>query len=111
MCGLKVKVIEKTGSYVKSMLVKSNPFKRQGKCDMGEGCEVYEGTEKKADCKKREVVCEIKCRECDGVREKYVVESANSLQESYKQHKEKLKTRSKAPVFRKYVKEYHDWEK
>ena len=75
---------------------------------MGQECEVCEDTEGKVDCKKREVVYEIKCRECDGARGRYVGESANSLQERYKQHKEKLKTRSKDSVFWKHMKEYHE---
>ncbi|KAJ8037510.1 hypothetical protein HOLleu_18339 [Holothuria leucospilota] len=106
-CGLKVKVVEKTGTSVKTMLVKSNPFKRQGKSGMGEECKVCEDTEGELDCKKREVVYEIKCRDCDGARGRYIGESANSLQERYKQHKEKLKTRSKDSVFWKHMKEHH----
>ena len=39
---------------------------------------------------------------------RYIGDSANSLQERYKQHKEKLKTRSKDSVFWKHMRECHD---
>ena len=60
--GLKVKVVERSGRSIKSKLVKSNPFKKQG-CGRA-GCQVC-ALGGDVDCRAREVLYKISCEGTD----------------------------------------------
>ncbi|KAJ8021804.1 hypothetical protein HOLleu_39101 [Holothuria leucospilota] len=74
---LKVKVVERSGTRLKNLLCKSNPFDREGCFDstVCNLCKIKTGL-----CKKREVVYCIECIDC-GNNFKYIGETSRSLGE------------------------------
>ena len=85
--GLKVKVVERSGSMVKRSIVRSNPFKpkscERDRCEM---CSTHE-----INCKTREVIYEISCmginkngQPCEGID--YDGETSRSIGERNPEH-------------------------
>lgn len=76
---LKVKVIERSGTRLKDLLCKSNPFDKDV-CFDAAVCKLCKI--KKGQCKKREVVYCIECNDCNG-EFKYIGETSRSLGERF----------------------------
>jgi hypothetical protein len=70
MMGFKSKIEEEVGSKLKDLLPNSNPWKGVG-CGR-EGCIPFaQPGDSKQDCRKRNIVYESKCAECNSEKEKY----------------------------------------
>ena len=79
---MKMKVVERRGRTVKSMIQKSNPFKND-KCGK-EDCVICKN-DQKVNCKARGVVYEVECLE-EGCGMKYMGQTGRSLYERMKEH-------------------------
>ena len=79
---LKVKVVERRGRTVKSMLQKSDPFKKL-ECSETDCVICREGMD--IDCRRRGIVYEIECKE-EGCNKKYIGQTGRSIYERIKEH-------------------------
>ena len=79
---LKLKVVERSGTRLKDLLCKSNPFDRDVCLDstVCNLCKIKTGL-----CKKREPVYCIECRDCEE-EYKYIGETSRSLGERFEEH-------------------------
>ena len=114
--GLKVKVVERSGTSVKKTLVKSNPFKKRG-CNR-DGCLVCR-LDGDVDCKAREVHYKISCKGVDESGEQcsnvnYEGETSRSTGERFPGHmsvlnsnKEQVRQKS---FFYDHIMESHNGE-
>ena len=91
--GVRVKVVERNTSTIKSTLVKSNPFKQ--KCCQNPSCSLC-GTGCRVNCKSREVVYKIMCTGDDERCKKaiYVGETSRSVAERFDEHSKMLTSNS-----------------
>ena len=97
-CGLSVKVVERTGTSLKKLLVKSD-FLKKGTCK----CMVCVAAGKQV-CQVRDCVYEITCTACE---QKYIGETSRSLGERFREHMKLLQRRSNASVLRKHLQQNH----
>ena len=79
---LKIKVVERRGRTVKSMLQKSDPFKKL-ECSETDCVICREGMD--IDCRRRGIVYEIECKE-EGCNKKYIGQTGRSIYERIKEH-------------------------
>ena len=79
-CGLKIRVVERTGDSIKSLLTKSDPFRTQT-CDPN-SCGVCSAFPK-ISCKTRDAVYKITCKGCG---EFYIGETSRSIGQRYAEH-------------------------
>ena len=84
--GIRVKVVERRGRTVKSMLQKSNPFGVM-KCKDKECIICRKGMD--VDCRKRGVVYQIECME-EGCGKKYIGQTGRSIHERFKGHEQRV---------------------
>ena len=105
--GLKVKVVERSGSAIKRSIVRSNPFKKKS-CERNR-CEVCENHE--LDCKTREVVYRISCigtnktgEICQGVF--YEGDTSRSIGERFPEHAELMKSTEESTRKRSFIYEH-----
>ena len=98
---LKIKVVETSGRTVKSIIQKSDPFKRAG-CNNIEGCMVCEGG--KGQCRREGVTYEIKCSQCECI---YVGETARNAHSRGKEHMAALKKKDPSSVLWRHTKQAH----
>ena len=101
--GLKIKVIEKTGTAIKSKFQKSNPFKKE-KCE--EDCMVCQ-TNGKGNCEQVGVTYEIECQRCKAV---YVGETSRNAKKRGSEHMKELKEKRDTSVLWRHCKEQHATE-
>ena len=111
--GLNVKVVEKSGSAMKRLIVKSNPFKKKS-CERNT-CYVCDNYE--VNCKKREVVYRISCigtnidgEPCTG--EDYEGDTSRSIGERFPEHLDLMYSTNEATRKRSFIydhaKDKHD---
>ena len=98
---LKVKVVEKSGMTVKSILQKSDPFTRPG-CNTEEDCMVCKGG--KGKCRREGVTYEIHCSECNSL---YVGETSRTGRYRGRQHTIALEKRDPSSVLWRHTAEAH----
>merc|ERR1712240_644371 len=79
---LKIKVVERRGRTVKSMLQKSDPFTKM-ECSETDCVICRDGMN--VDCRRRGIVYEIECKE-EGCDKKYIGQTGRSLYERMKEH-------------------------
>ena len=105
-CNLKIKVVERSGQTLKQTLVKSNPFRRE-KC--GESCcALCSNTESNVDCKVRNIVYKIFCKECgDKPGGMYIGESSRSIGERFNEHWDLYSKQSTRSVLHLHMVESH----
>ena len=102
---MKIKVVERRGRTVKTILQKSYPFDRM-KCKRSD-CFVCKD-DKKVNCRARGVIYEIQCEE-DGCGMKYIGQTSRSVYERMKEHNnwnERSKEDSGKPLI-KHSREFH----
>ena len=100
-CGLKIRVVERTGESVKSLLTKSDPF-RTKTCNTT-SCVVC-STFPKISCKTRDAVYKITCKGCG---EFYIGETSRSIGQRYAEHCSQHMNRTSASVFAPHFKVRH----
>ena len=114
--GLKVKVIERTGTTIKKTLVKSNPFKKNG-CHQTT-CKIC-STGSEINCKTRETVYKISCEGVDENNEPcqdihYIGETSRSIGERFKEHVGLVESKNdkvrKTSFFYDHIREKHNSE-
>ena len=86
MTGQRVKIVEKAGSTLKSLLIKADPF-AGGKCGR-QKCLPCESGSKDSQCRKRNILYESQCCEClkEGKDTIYLGESSRSAYERATEH-------------------------
>ena len=89
---LKIKIVERSGKTIKSILQKSDPFE-QPRCSKEEGCMVCRGG--KGNCRREGVTYKIRCSECSSV---YVGETARTGHYRGQQHMTALAKREQDSV-------------
>ena len=99
--GLKVKIVEKSGKTLKSIIQKSNPFK-QPKCSMVDECLVCRGG--RGDCRREGITYEIRCDRC---KCKYVGETSRTGHYRANQHTAALARRDKGSVLWRHTSQAH----
>ena len=101
---MKVKVVEKMQSTVKSELQRSNPFKIS-KC--GRTNCILCGLDMNIDCRTRGCVYQFKCREC---ARKYRGQTGRSMFERTNEHFLDLRNEKEGSVLFEHFKQYHGGE-
>ena len=105
-----VRVIERSGSSIKSHLVKSNPFPRDT-CNCKVCSSRYLKMEK-VDCKVREVVYRVKCMGVDSeskpCKSFYIGETSRSVGERFTDHLRKYETKLDKSVFWLHCRDDHN---
>ena len=95
LTGYRVKIVERSGSSMKSMLVRSDPFEG-GKCSR-ENCLPCKAGAKNSKCSKRNILYESSCLECLSVGRDsdctYVGESSRSAYERALEHVDAYKSK------------------
>ena len=104
---LKIKVIEKPGRSLKSILQKSDPFKEKN-CNKND-CFVCK-TAGKGDCSKCNINYDILCQKHCKKKDIYRGETSYNGYKRGKEHQELLKNRSKDSILWKHCLEQHDGE-
>ena len=99
---IKVKVVERSGKTLKSMLQKSDPSDKLG-CEDKERCMVC-GTGGKGACRRENVTYEIKCKECDNV---YIGETARNAYTRGLEHITNIKKKDNNSGIYKHFKQAH----
>ena len=107
--GIPIRVVEKAGRSVKSMLQRSDPFKA-ATCNR-ESCLICE-TGGRGSCSKSGINYEISCIGCEeqGREGRYHGESSKNGYTRGKQHLEELGRRAESSVIWRHCKERHDGE-
>lgn len=100
-CGLKIKVVERTGESIKTLLTKSDPF-RTKTCDPNT-CAICSKFPK-ISCKTREAVYRVTCKGCG---ECYIGETSRSIGERFAEHCAQHKNLSTGSVFAPHFKMKH----
>jgi hypothetical protein len=100
-CGLKIRVVERTGDSIKSLLTKSDPF-RTKTCDPT-SCIVCSAFPK-ISCKTRDCVYKITCKGCG---EFYIGETSRSIGQRYAEHCVQQRNQSSSSVFAPHFKTKH----
>ena len=98
---LGIKVIERTGTKLKHMIQRTNPFEKK-KCKKEDECFVCERG--KGDCKKESVTYEIQCDRCNYI---YVGETARTGHYRGRQHLQLLKNKQQDSVLYRHITEQH----
>ena len=101
LCGLKIRVVERTGDSIKSLLTKSDPF-RTKTCDPT-SCIVCSAFPK-ISCKTRDCVYKITCKGCG---EFYIGETSRSIGQRYTEHCVQQRNQSSSSVFAQHFKIKH----
>ena len=101
---MKIKVVEKMRSTLKTQIQRSNPFKRTT-CGREECALCINGS--KVDCRTRGCVYEIKCIECS---RKYIGQTGRSLYERVNEHYKGLNERKDKAVLWEHSKIFHNEE-
>ena len=105
-CNLKVKVVERSGQTLKESLMKSDPFRRE-KCE--EDCALCKNVESNVDCKGRNVVYKINCKECgESSQGLYIGESSRSIGERFKEHWDLYSKNSEKSVIHQHMLDHHE---
>jgi len=99
---IKVKVVEKSGTSLTSLLQRSNPA-RERNCQR-ENCLLCTSNGK-GDCTKNEIVYEI---ECEGCGDRYIGETSRNAYTRGEEHKKALVKREQRSVLWNHCKEKHD---
>ena len=99
---LGIKVVERSGTKLKHLLQRNNPFEKR-KCNRENECFIC--TTGTGDCKKGGVTYRIECSECECV---YVGETARTGHYRGKQHQKLLHNKQKESVLYKHVQEQHN---
>ncbi|KAL8620473.1 hypothetical protein ACOMHN_048406 [Nucella lapillus] len=100
---LKIKVVERSGKTVKSILQESDPYKQPG-CSTEEDCMVCKGGRGKGNCRREGVTYEIRCNECNCV---YVGETARTGHYRGQQHMTALTKRDQDSVLWRHTVQTH----
>ncbi|KAL8613584.1 hypothetical protein ACOMHN_022003 [Nucella lapillus] len=100
---LKIKVVERSGKTVKSILHESDPYKQPG-CSTEEDCMVCKGGRGKGNCRREGVTYEIRCNECNCV---YVGETARTGHYRGQQHMTALTKRDQDSVLWRHTVQTH----
>ena len=102
---LKIRVVEKSGRSLKSMLQKSDPFK-QDKCADVEGCVRCKSDGRgKGMCRRDNITYEMECDKCQYV---YIGESARNVYSRGIKHEKDLSRKDKKSVLYRHVSSAHD---
>jgi hypothetical protein len=99
--GLKIKIVEKASTSVKSLLQKSNPLKRE-KCN-DKDCLVCT-TGGKGNCKSTGITYEVSCKRCG---DKYIGETARNAYTRGKEHLMALDSKAESSIMNKHCKDKH----
>ena len=102
--GIKIRIVEKAGRSVKSLLQRSDPFKERV-CSR-EGCFVCT-TEKKGSCDKNGVNYAITCTNCENV---YNGETSKNAYTRGKQHLDEYENKAGKSVLWRHCRERHENE-
>ena len=110
ICGNKVKIIERAGSSVKSILVKPNPWQDQS-CGRGK-CIACMQDKGKGQCKTRSITYQTWCQECQlkGVDSVYIGESARSYFERGLEHQQDYSAKKEESHMHEHAVEMHAHE-
>lgn len=100
--GLKIKIVEKSGTSIKRILQRSDPFKEK-KCSKDD-CLVC-STGGSGPCSTTNVNYRIKCNECDST---YIGETSRSTYTRGKEHLRALNAKSENSVLWKHAVEHHE---
>ena len=99
---LNIKAVERSGTKLKNLLSRNNPFEKN-KCREEDECFVC--TTGKGNCKKENVTYKLECKRCKYV---YVGESARTGNYRGNQHIKLFRNRHKDSVLYKHLIEHHD---
>ena len=103
---LNIRVVEEAGTSMKQKLVKSYPFPREN-CKRGQ-CTICDEN-MNINCKKRDVVYEVRCNTCDSnTTGNYVGETSRSLAERYNEHVRSYKERENQSIMLNHTREKHN---
>ena len=115
VCGESIKVIERSGSTIRKLLVKSNPWASGTVCGDSD-CLLCQTGEGKQDCGKRNCCYEIFCKICHAAVQRnepgamesvYPGESARSPRERSKNHMAAYRGNQKDSIMFKHYVEHH----
>jgi len=101
---VKIKVMEKPGRSLKSLIQKPDPFKRKT-CDRDD-CFICK-TNGKGNCTMNNVCYSITCGEECGKKDIYIGETSYNGYTRGKQHQKSLKTKNKASILWKHCVKHH----
>ena len=102
-CRVGIKVVETSGRTIKSVVQRSDPFKR-ARCVDKENCMMCKVEGNEGRCRKASVVYEIECGECKDI---YVGETSRNAYTRGAEHKKSLDKKEKESVLHKHVVEKH----
>ena len=106
-CGLKIKVLEKTGKSVKQHLVKSDPFK-ESKC-ADSRCPIC-ASDKGLNCKMKDTVYKHECADFENCKGVYIGETSDSIKERTLEHMQKCHQKCKESAHYKHNLDKHKGE-
>ena len=107
-CDVPIKVMEKPGESIKSLLTKSNPFKKKGCNDTNcvvclRDCGI--------NCMTKDVVYRNYCEHYDQCNGNYDGETAEAIKERFGEHLDEYRLRPQKSVMHEHSLEHHNGEK
>ena len=106
---IKIKVQERPGTKLKSILQKSDPFSEKG-CKRID-CAICQESTNKINCRTRGCVYELLCKQCEShtnVKSQYRGQTSRSLYERFNEHFDNLKKKKEDSPLWKHAQEYHE---
>lgn len=99
--GLRIRVVEKSGRMLKSILCRSDPFANKN-CGNDTCAACATGT---IGCKVRDTVYKITCDTCNDT---YIGETSRSVGERFNEHLRAYRNKKRSSVFAQHVEEVHE---
>lgn len=108
VCTTKVRVVEKVGTTMKALLVKSNSWSGS-RCPRANCLPCNTADDSPSDCRRRNVTYYTECQLCkkDGIKVQYIGETSNSLSERIGRHIEDALDDSRESHMRRHIQEEH----
>ena len=101
--GVGIKVVEKSGRTIKSIVQRTDPFQKK-RCEDNNNCMICKEEEGKGRCRQTGVVYEINCKSCDS---KYIGETSRNGYTRGLEHKRDYEKKEKNSVLYRHATQQH----